>query len=479
MAFRLCPLLTQGAIEALELRGSDELKQTYLPKMVAGEWTGTMNLTEPQAGSDLAAGAHAAPCQRRAITTSSPGRRSSSPTASTISRSNIMHLVLARTPDAPEGVKGISLFVVPKFLVNADGSLGERNDAQLRLARAQARHPREPDRGDGVRRRGRRVGYLVGEENRGLEYMFIMMNPARFCVGLEGVAIAERALPARARLRAGARAGRGPRRRAAKTVPIIQHPDVRRMLMTMKSQTEAMRALAYVTAAALDFARTHPDERTRKQHQAFVDLMIPIVKGWSHRDGHRDRLARRPGARRHGLHRGDRRRAAPARRAHHHDLRRHHRHPGERPRRPQDRARRRRHGEGMAGRAEVIRRRAGALEQSRHSERCARSSPPARRRSATASNSSSPTQASASRAFAGAVPFLKLAGIVAGGWQMARAALAAEKNLSKDKSFYEAKIATARFYGDHVLVQAPGLRDTVVKGSAGVMALSEDQFLAA
>src|SRR3954463_9322823 len=274
MSFSLCPLLTQGAIHALELCGSDELKRTYLGKMTQGAWTGTMNLTEPQAGSDLAlvrtkaerSGGHYLISGQKIFITYGEHDMAE----------NILHLVLARTPDAPEGVKGISLFLVPKFLVKPDGSLGERNAARCASIEHKLGIHASPT---AVMVFDKAVGYLVGEENKGLSYMFVMMNAARFSVGLEGVAIAERAFQravayARERLQGRDLVGGG------KTVSIIHHPDVRRMLMLMKSQTEAMRALAYTTAAALDFSSRVENSEVRKKHQAFVDLMIPVVKGW-------------------------------------------------------------------------------------------------------------------------------------------------------------------------------------------------------
>src|ERR1044072_5460100 len=279
MSFSLCPLLTQGAVHALALRGSEQLQQTYIPKMVAGEWTGTMNLTEPQAGSDLAL------VKTKAVRNADHYRISGQKIFITYGQheltKQIVHLVLARTPEAPEGTKGISLFVVPKFLVKPDGSLGERNGARCASVEHKLGIHASPT---AVMIYENAVGYLVGEENRGLETMFIMMNAARFGVGLEGVAIAERAFQralafSKERLQGRDLAAGG------KTVPIIRHPDVRRMLMLMKSQTEAMRALAYVVASAPDFANRSPDERVKKQSQAFVDLMIPILKGWSTETG--------------------------------------------------------------------------------------------------------------------------------------------------------------------------------------------------
>ena len=279
MAFSLCPLLTQGAIEALLLCGSDQLKKTFLDKMVSGAWTGTMNLTEPQAGSDLAL------LRSKAVREGDHYRISGQKIFITYGEhdmtENIVHLVLARTPDAPPGVKGISLFVVPKFMVKPDGSLGERNTAVCASIEHKLGIHASPT---AVMVFDNAVGYLVGEENKGLSYMFVMMNAARFGVGMEGVAIAERAYQralayAKDRMQGNDLAG------GAKTVAIINHPDVRRMLMLMKSQTEAMRALAYVVAGAMDAAHRHPDKATRQQNQAFAELMIPVVKGWSTETG--------------------------------------------------------------------------------------------------------------------------------------------------------------------------------------------------
>ena len=269
MSFSLCPLLTQGAIEALVLRGSDELKKRYLPSMVEGKWTGTMNLTEPQAGSDLSLVRTKA--QRAGDHYLISGQKIFITWGEHDMAENIVHLVLARTPEAPEGVKGISLFVVPKVLQD-----GKRNGAKCASIEHKLGIHASPT---AVMVYDKAVGYLVGEENHGLEYMFIMMNAARFAVGLEGVAIAERAFQ-RALAFSKERIQGRDLVQGGKAVPIIRHPDVRRMLMLMKSQTEAMRALAYTTAAALDFAHKSTGE-DKKRHQAFVDLMIPVVKGWS------------------------------------------------------------------------------------------------------------------------------------------------------------------------------------------------------
>jgi alkylation response protein AidB-like acyl-CoA dehydrogenase len=469
MSFSLCPLLTQGAIHALELCGSDQLKQAFLGNMIQGTWTGTMNLTEPQAGSDLAL------VRTKAERSGDHYRISGQKIFITYGEhdmaENILHLVLARTPDAPEGVKGISLFLVPKFLVKPDGSLGERNAARCASIEHKLGIHASPT---AVMVFDKALGYLVGEENKGLSYMFIMMNAARFSVGLEGVAIAERAFQralafARERLQGKDLVEGG------QTVPIIRHPDVRRMLMLMKSQTEAMRALAYTTAAALDFSYKTQD----KQHQAFVDLMIPVVKGWCTETGIEVASL---GVQVHGG-MGFIEETGAAQ--HLRDARITTIYEGTTGIQAMDLVGRKIAREGGATAREWI---SGLKKLDAELGKSGNPDIKAIRASLAAgaqavadgvdfivANSGKDVKG----VFAGAVPFLKLMGIVAGGWQMARAALSAERLSSSDSNFYQAKIKTARFYAEHVLVQAPGLRDTVVKGAGGVMALSEDQFLAA
>ena len=286
MSFALCPLLTDGAIEALMTAGSDAQKAKYLAKLIAGQWTGTMNLTEPQAGSDLAQ------VRTRAVPTGDGkyrvfGQKIYITYGEHDMADNIVHLVLARTPDAPEGVKGISLFTVAKTLVEADGSLGARNDVYCASIEHKLGIKASPTAvllfGDGhfsVDGEAGAIGELVGEENRGLEYMFVMMNAARFQVGMQGIAVADRAYQqavAYAKDRVQSRDVAG----SSGPVAIIRHPDVRRMLMTMRAQVEAARAIAYVTAAAYDVAHHHPEPAVRKQNQAFYEYLVPVVKGWS------------------------------------------------------------------------------------------------------------------------------------------------------------------------------------------------------
>jgi alkylation response protein AidB-like acyl-CoA dehydrogenase len=279
ISFSLCQMLTLGAVEAIAHHGSDELKATYLPNMVSGKWTGTMNLTEPQAGSDLAAiRSKAEP--RGDGTYAITGTKIFITWGEHDMAENIVHLVLARLPDAPPGVKGISLFIAPKFLVNADGSLGERND----LICASIEHKMGihgsatavMSFGD----KGGAIGYLVGEPNRGLEYMFTMMNHARLNVGLEGVGVSERSYQhalayARERIQ-----GKIIGDKSGEKKPILHHPDVRRMLMDMKSRTEAGRAIAYYVAGCMDRAKSSPTPTCAAANQSRLELLTPVVKGW-------------------------------------------------------------------------------------------------------------------------------------------------------------------------------------------------------
>ena len=474
LSFSLCPLLTQGAVEALLLRGSDALKQAYLPRMVEGKWTGTMNLTEPQAGSDLSLVRTRAERQGDHYLIS--GQKIFITYGEHDLADNIVHLVLARAPQAPEGVKGISLFVVPKFIPGAEGKPGKRNSAKCASIEHKLGIHASPT---AVMVYDKALGYLVGEENRGLEYMFIMMNAARFAVGLEGVAIAERSFQRALAFSKERMQGRD-LVAGGKTVPIIRHPDVRRMLMLMKSQAEAMRALAYTTAAAMDFAHKAENPAERKRHQAYVDLMIPVVKGWSTETGIEVASL---GVQVHGgMGFVEETGAAQYLR----DARITTIYEGTTGIQAMDLVGRKIAREGGATAKQWIAQLSqfeGQLSNSNNENLVALRSPfsAAVRSLAEAVEFIVASSAADPRpAFAGAVPFLKLMGIVAGGWQMGRAALAAERKLeSGDRNFLEAKIATARFYADHVLVQAPALRNTVVNGAPGVMALSEDQFLAA
>jgi alkylation response protein AidB-like acyl-CoA dehydrogenase len=282
LAFKLCPMLTRAAIEAIDQVGTPEQKRTYLPKLVSGEWTGTMNLTEPQAGSDLGS------IRTRAVPDSSRYRLFGQKIFITYGEhdytDNIIHLVLARIEGAPAGTRGISLFIVPKVLLNQDGSLGERNDVRCVSIEHKLGIHASPTCVLSYGDAGGAVGYLVGEANRGLEYMFIMMNAARLSVGLEGYSLSERAYQQAlewARSRVQGRPAGQPVAKDGKTAPIAYHSDIKRMLLTMKANTDAARAIALYGALQLDLAEHETDEKVRAAAQARGDLLIPIIKGWS------------------------------------------------------------------------------------------------------------------------------------------------------------------------------------------------------
>ncbi|OIP19317.1 MAG: acyl-CoA dehydrogenase, partial [Comamonadaceae bacterium CG2_30_57_122] len=280
LSFALCPLLTDGAIEALLTAGSPELNATYLEKLVSGQWTGTMNLTEPQAGSDLAAVRTRAEPQPDG-TYKIAGTKIYITWGEHDMAENIIHLVLARVAGAPEGVKGISLFVVPKFMVDANGALGARNDVHCVSIEHKMGIKASPTCVLQFGDHGGAVGYLVGEENRGLEYMFIMMNAARYGVGVQGIAIAEMAYQKAVQFAKDRVQSRPVDGSLPAAGPIIHHPDVKRMLMTMRAYVEGCRALSSVAAAAYDAAHHHQDGDTRQQNQAFYEFMVPLIKGYS------------------------------------------------------------------------------------------------------------------------------------------------------------------------------------------------------
>ena len=479
MAFDLCPLLTQGAIDAIELCGTPEQKAKFLPSMVSGAWTGTMNLTEPQAGSDLAA------VRTRAVpqgdgTYKLFGQKIFITFGEHDFTDNIIHLVLARTPTAPEGVKGISLFLVPKFLINADGSLGARNDVHCVSLEHKLGIHASPTAVLAYGDNGGATGYLIGEENRGLEYMFIMMNQARFSVGMEGVGLSERAYQRAVAYARDRVQGKAPgAEKAAKAGPIIDHPDIRRMLMTMRAHTEAMRAVGYVTAAAVDNARHVPEAATRAQHQAFVDLMIPIVKGWCTETAQEVTSL---GVQVHG---GMGYIEETGAAQHYRDARIITIYEGTTGIQANDLIGRKTARDGGAT-ARLV---AAQIDKvSAHLASQADSALNAiglRLAAATASLQSAidwvvQTYATQPRiAHAGSVPYLKLWGLVAGGWQLARSAKIAADRLQAgdgDPAFMRAKIATALFYAECLLPQADALAQSVVNGSATALALSADQF---
>jgi 3-(methylthio)propanoyl-CoA dehydrogenase len=479
MAFDLCPLLTQGAIDAIELVGTDDQKSRYLPHMVSGEWTGTMNLTEPQAGSDLAAVRMRAEPQPDG-SWKLFGQKIFITYGEHDFAENIVHLVLARTPGAPEGVKGISLFIVPKFLVNADGSLGARNDVHCVSLEHKLGIHASPTAVLAYGDHGGATGYLIGEQNRGLEYMFIMMNQARFSVGMEGVGLSERAYQravSYARERVQGRPVGG--EKTAKPAPIIEHPDIRRMLMTMRAYIEAMRALGYVTAAAIDNARHAADAALRSQHQAFVDLMIPVVKGWCTETAQEITYL---GVQVHGG-MGFIEETGAAQ--YYRDARIITIYEGTTGIQASDLVGRKTARDSGAT-ANLV-----AAQIDKVAAHLASHTDPSlnaiglRLAAATAALQSaidwmvSTSAANARTAYAGSVPYLKLWGIVAGGWQMGRAAMVAVDKLARgegDAAFMRAKIATARFYAENLLPLAEAHAQSAIGGSQATLALGADQF---
>jgi len=478
LSFALCPLLTDGAIEAILTAGTPEQQSLYLPKMISGEWTGTMNLTEPQAGSDLS-------LVRTRAEPQPDGSYKLFGTKIFITygehdmASNIVHLVLARVAGAPEGVKGISLFIVPKFMVNADGSLGKRNDAHCVSIEHKLGIKASPTAVLQFGDHGGAVGYLVGQENRGLEYMFIMMNAARYAVGVQGIAIAERAYQkavayARERIQSrpvdGSLPGSG---------PVIHHPDVKRMLMTMRACTEGCRAMASVAASAYDAAHHHPDAEVRKQNQAFYEFLVPLVKGYS------TEMSIEVASLGVQVHGGMGFIEETGAAQYYRDARILTIYEGTTAIQANDLVGRKTARDGGQV-AKAIAQQIAATEAALAKRDSAGAKAMGKRLKAAreafvqvvdfvAGN----TKASPNAVFAGSVPYLMLAGNVVAGWQMARALLVAEEQLADgtgDVAFLQAKIATARFYADHLLSKAPAARDAIVEGGESVTGLALEAF---
>jgi len=481
LSFALCPLLTDGAIEALLTAGSDDLKSVYLEHLVSGEWTGTMNLTEPQAGSDLA-------MVRTRAEPQADGTYRIFGTKIFITygehdmANNIVHLVLARVTGAPEGVKGISLFVVPKFMVGKDGAPGERNDVQCVSIEHKLGIKASPTAVLQFGDKGGAVGYLVGQENRGLEYMFIMMNAARYAVGMQGIAISERSYQhaaAYAKERVQSRPVDGSVNASA---TIIHHPDVRRMLMTMRAYTEGCRAMACVAAAAYDAAHHHPDREVREQNQAFYEFLVPLVKGYSTESSLEVTSL---GVQVHGG-MGFIEETGAAQ--YYRDARILTIYEGTTAIQANDLVGRKTARDGGQT-AKAIAGQIGETE----AELAKLDSADARavgKRLAAARQAfvevvdfiAGNTKASPNEVFAGSVPYLMLAGNLMAGWQLARSLVVAQDLLAhggtrgEDPQFLRSKIVTARFYADHILVKAPGIRDAIIEGADSVTAFPLEAF---
>jgi len=480
LAFSLCPLLTDGAIEALLTAGSEDLQRRYVPPLIEGRWTGTMNLTESQAGSDLSmvrTRAEREPDGRYRLF----GQKIFITFGEHDLAENIIHLVLARVSDAPAGIKGLSLFVVPKFLPTADGGLGPRNDVYCASIEHKLGIRGSPTAvlifGDGRGEQGPgALAELVGEENRGLETMFIMMNAARFQVGLQGIAVGERAYQqacAYARDRVQSRAVEG----SSGPVAIVEHPDVRRLLMFMRAHVEAARSLAYVAAAHSDVARLHPERTARERSQAIYDYLVPIVKGWSTETAVDVTSA---GIQVHGG-MGFIEETGAAQ--HYRDARILSIYEGTTAIQANDLLGRKTVRDGGRTAALLVEEMRATVAQLRAAGSADLAAIAGRLASAADALHDAvayflrtyPTDVRA--AFAGSVPYLKLAGVTLGGWQMARAALAAQARLGgADDAYHQAKIGTARFFADHVLSTAAALLAAIEAGGAGALALAAADF---
>jgi alkylation response protein AidB-like acyl-CoA dehydrogenase len=472
LSFALCPLLTDGAIEALLTAGSDELKTRYIPKMIDGSWTGSMNLTEPQAGSDLS-------LVRTRAEPQADGTYKVFGTKIYITygehdmADNIVHLVLARVPGAPAGVKGISLFVVPKVMVNADGSLGARNDVHCVSIEHKLGIKASPTAVLQFGDHGGAVGYLVGEENRGLEYMFIMMNAARYGVGVQGVALAERAYQHAvryARDRVQSRPVDGSLPGAA---PIIHHPDVRRMLMTMRALTEGCRAMAAMAAGAYDRGHAQGDAA----QQAFYEFLVPLVKGYSTEISHEVTSL---GVQVHGG-MGFIEETGAAQ--HYRDAKILTIYEGTTAIQANDLVGRktlRDGGQFARGIAAMVEATEAELAQGSTAAHAVRANLSHARQAyeAVVDYLSAAGKGNLNAVFAGSVPYLMLAGNLVAGWSLARGLLAAEKAIAAgdDVAFMQGKVTTARFYAEHILPRTAALRDAVLNGAESTLALPLEAF---
>ena len=474
MSFALCPLLTDGAIEALLTAGSEELKQKFLPNMVSGKWTGTMNLTEPQAGSDLSM-VRAKALPQADGTYKIYGTKIYITYGEHNMAENIIHLVLARTPNAPEGVKGISLFVVPKFLVDSDGALGPRNDVHCVSIEHKLGIKASPT---AVLQFGDNAGataYLVGEENRGLEYMFIMMNSARFGVGLQGVAISDRAYQkavSYAKDRVQSRDLNG----SDGAVAIIHHPDVKRLLSSMRACTEGARALAYFGAALSDKAHFSPSVEEQKYNLSLYEFFVPVIKGYS------TEISIQVASMGVQVHGGmgfiEETGAAQYLR----DSRILTIYEGTTAIQANDFVGRKT----FRDKGSVALQIANMIAQT-EAQLAKRNTP------ACLSMLENLTEAriayehvvefivanfklNIKNVFAGSVPYLMLSGYLFASWQMAKAMMIAEDKLNEDERFYSAKIATAQFHAEHLLNLVPALAKSILRGGGSVNALHLDQF---
>ena len=473
MGFALGPLLTAGAVEALNAFGTASQKARYLPKLVSGEWTGTMNLTEPQAGSDL--GLLRTRAEPNGTTYRIRGQKIFITYGDHDWTDNIVHMVLARTPDAPAGARGISMFIVPKINVGEDGSLGARNDLRVVSLEHKLGIHASPTCVMAYGDNDGAVGELLGEENKGLNCMFVMMNNARLAVGLQGVAIADRAYQ-HALAFARDRVQSAPLTGGTDAVPIIRHPDVRRMLMTMRTQTEAMRALNYYAMGALDRANTHADATSRRQANARLDLLTPVVKACCTDIGVEVASL---GIQIHG---GTGYIEETGAAQHYRDARITPIYEGTNGIQANDLLGRkliRDKGSAMSGLIDEIAAHQAQLQSAELAPLAKALAPALGDLRDTTAWLLEHQQIDIEETFAGATSYLRLTGMVTAGWLMAKAARAAQRRLANnpsDQPFLAAKAITARFYADHILPQTSALRTAIMHGGGSIMALAEADF---
>ena len=475
MAMSLNPMLTQGSIHALTAHGDPNQKLAWLPKLITGEWAGTMNLTEPQAGSDVGALTAKAELQENGTYLIS-GQKIYITWGEHDLTENIIHLVLARTPDAPPGTKGISLFIVPKFLVNDDGSLGEENDVKCLSIEHKLGIHASPTCVLQFGDNGGAIGYLVGDENSGMRYMFTMMNQARLAVGLEGLAVADRAYQQALEYALERRQGRRPETPKGESSLIIEHPDVRRMLMTMKAYVEAMRCLVYLNAKAIDIAHHHPDESEREQGRELTDLLTPLSKGWCTDLGNELTSL---GIQVHGG-MGFVEETGAAQ--HYRDIRIAGIYEGTNGIQAIDLVGRKlnmRNGDVVFELLTQIDETVTKLNE-KGLEEIGLPLKEANESLKTASTWLLENGAGNSDAvLAGATPYLRMFGTTIGGWLMANSALSAQQLLTEateNTEFLQAKIETARFFAQQLLPQATGLLASVTSGSDSMFAINSESL---
>ena len=474
MALSLNPMLTQGSIHALSAHGSQEQKLAWLPKLITGEWAGTMNLTEPQAGSDVGALTTKAEVQDDG-TYKITGQKIYITWGEHDLTENIIHLVLARTPDAPPGTKGISLFIVPKFVVNDDGSIGQENDIKCLSIEHKLGIHASPTCVLQFGDNGGATGYIVGEENSGMRYMFTMMNQARLAVGLEGLAVADRAYQQALDYALERMQGRRADTPKGESVPIIDHPDVRRMLMTMKAYIEAMRCMIYLNAKSIDIAHHHPDQDERTRGSELTDLLTPLSKSWCTDLGNELTSL---GIQIHGG-MGFVEETGAAQ--HYRDIRIAGIYEGTNGIQAID----------LVGRklsmrkGDVVRELLLEINETASELHSADLEGIGRPLEDAVQDMQAATEwlienggASTDDGLAGATPYLRMFGTTVGGWLLAKSALQAKKQIDEgnDSAFLHAKIETATFFAEQLLPQVSGLLPAAVSGAHSLYAIKPERL---